>query len=516
MGSNLITSALSGLNAAQYGITTTENNISNASTPGYTRQQVLLSPVPGQATGSGFLGQGVDVTGVRRIYDQYLTTQVLQQQSQASYLTTFQTAIAQVDNLLSNQAAGIPPAIQNFFNGLNALANNPSDIPTRQALLGDAQTVVGQFQSVSQQLNSIANGLNGQISGSVQSINSYAQQIAALNSSIQKAIASNQGQQPNALLDQRNQLINQLGQQIQTTTLQQADGTVSVFIGTGQAMVMGSQAMSLQTTTSPSNPSQLAISYLGPNGASIPLSPGSLQGGNLGAYLDFQNQTLTPAQNALGLAAIGLATSVNQQNEMGQDLNGALGGAIFNVAAPNVVSNANNAGTATVSAAITNVGALTTSDYQLKFDGTNYSVTNLSNNTVTNLGTTLPQTIDGFTVNLNSGTVVAGDSFLIQPTVNGASAIRLMTNDPSRIAAAVPILASAGSGNAGSATISSGTVVPPPPPDPNLQLPLTITFNDPPTTYSLTFEQCVYCGGCSIRYAVDGWTNVHCNGSKYR
>jgi len=488
MGSNLISSALSGLNAAQYGIATTENNISNASTPGYSRQQVLLSPVPGQSTGSGFLGQGVDVTGVRRIYDQYLTTQVLQQQSQASYLTTFQTAIAQVDNLLSNQAAGIPPALQNFFNGLNALANNPADIPTRQALLGDAQTVVGQFQSVNQQLTSIANGLNGQISGSVQSINSYAQQIAALNSTIQRAAASGQGQaqQPNTLLDQRDQLINQLGQQIQTTTLQQADGTVSIFIGTGQALVMGSRAMSLQATPSPSNPGQLAISYRGPNGESIPLPQSSLQGGSLGAYLDFQNQSLTPVQNALGLAAIGLASSVNQQNQLGQDLNGALGGAIFNVAVPNVVTNANNTGTATMSATITNVGALTTSDYRLNFDGTNYSITNLSNNAVTNLGTTLPQTVDGFTVNLSSGTPAAGDSFLIQPTVNGASAIGLLTNDPSKLAAAAPILASAGAGNTGSATISSGSVIPPPPPNLNLQLPLTITFNNPPTTYSLT------------------------------
>lgn len=508
MGSNLISSALSGLNAAQYGITTTENNISNASTPGYSRQQVLLSPLPGQSSGSGFVGQGVDVTGVRRVYDQYLTTQVLQQQSQASYLTTFQTAIAQVDNLLSNQAAGIPPALQNFFNGLNALANNPADIPTRQALLGDAQTVVGQFQSVNQQLTSIANGLNGQISGSVQSINSYAQQIAALNRTIKQAVASGQGQQPNALLDQRDQLINQLGQQIQTTALQQSDGTISVFIGTGQALVMGNQAMSLQATTSASNPRQLSISYLGPNGGgAIPLPQGSLQGGSLGAYLNFQEQSLTPAQNALGLAAIGLATSVNQQNQMGQDLKGALGGAIFNVAVPKVVSNAGNTGTALVSATISNVGALTTSDYQLKFDGTNYAITNLSNNAVTNLGTTLPQTIDGFTVNLNSGTAAAGDSFLIQPTVNGANAIGLVTNDPAKLAAAAPILAAAGSNNAGSATIGSGTVLPPPPTSPNLLLPLTITFNNPPTTYSLTSTNATIGGGGTTVSGVDT-TNI--------
>jgi flagellar hook-associated protein 1 FlgK len=519
MGSNIFNAALSGMNAAQYEITTTQNNISNASTPGYTRQQVLLNPAQGQQFSSGYVGQGVDVTGVRRIYDQYLTSQVLQQQTQASYLASYQTAIAQIDNMLSNPNQGMSPAMQNLFSGMNGVANNPGSVPSRQSFLGDAQTAVDQFQSMSQQLTGIANALNGQISGSVQSINSYAQQIAKLNSTIQQSVAGGQGQQPNAQLDQRDQLINQLGRQIQTTTLQQSDGTVSVFIGSGQALVMGNRAMSLQTSPSADNPGQVAIAYLGANGNIIPLPQNSLQGGSLGAYLNFRDQSLSPAQNALGLVALGLATSINQQNQMGQDLNGVLGGAIFNAGVPNVISNANNTGTAAVSATITNVGALTTSDYQLKFDGTNYSMLRLSDNTVTNLGTTLPQTVDGFTVGLTSGTPAAGDSFLIQPTVNGASTIALLTSDPSKIAAAAPILGAAASANTGSGTISRGTVNPPPPvtPDPahpltdlNLQQPVSITFNNPPTSYNVVGTgtgnpvNVPYTAGSNISY--NGWT----------
>ncbi len=519
MGSSIFNAALSGMNAAQYQISTTENNIANASTPGYTRQQVQLTPAFEQNLGSGYVGQGVDVTNVTRIYDQYLTTQVLQQQTQASYLSTYQTAIGQVDNLLSNPNQGLSPALQNLFSGMSDVANNPGSVPSLQSFLGDAQTVVSQFQSMSQQLASIATGLNGQISGSVNSINSYAQQIAALNKSIQQAVANGQGQQPNALLDQRDQLINQLGQQIQTSVLQQPDGTVSVFIGSGQALVMGNQAMTLQAVPSASNPSQLTIAYLGPNGNAISLPQNSLQGGTLGAYLNFQSQSLAPAQNALGLVAIGLATSLNQQNQLGQTLNGTLGSALFNVAAPNVIPNSGNTGTAAVSAAVTNVGALTTSDYQLKFDGTNYSLTNLSNNTVTELGATLPQTVDGITINLSSGTPAAGDSFLIQPTINGASGIALLTKDPTQIAAAAPILASAATANTGSATISSGTVNPPPPVTPNpaypltdlnLQQPVTITFNNPPTSYNVTGTgtgnpvNVPYTAGSNISY--NGWT----------
>ena len=200
-------------------------------------------------------------------------------------------------------------------------------------------------------------------------------------------------------------------------------------------------------------------------------------------------------------------------------MNGTLGSALFNVAAPNVIPNSGNTGTAAVSAAVTNVGALTTSDYQLKFDGTNYSLTNLSNNTVTELGATLPQTVDGITINLSSGTPAAGDSFLIQPTINGASGIALLTKDPTQIAAAAPILASAATANTGSATISSGTVNPPPPVTPNpaypltdlnLQQPVTITFNNPPTSYNVTGTgtgnpvNVPYTAGSNISY--NGWT----------
>src|SRR3989338_2375591 len=78
---NLFTSALSGMNAAQLGVATAEHNIANASTPGYTRQQVVLGSRAGEPTGGGFVGQGVDVTGIVRVYDEFLNTMVLQEQN---------------------------------------------------------------------------------------------------------------------------------------------------------------------------------------------------------------------------------------------------------------------------------------------------------------------------------------------------------------------------------------------------------------------------------------------------
>ncbi|MGC2166150.1 MAG: flagellar hook-associated protein FlgK [Gallionella sp.] len=478
MAINLFTSGISGMNAAQMGMVTTEHNIANANTPGYTRQEVMLGSRIPEPMGSSFLGQGVDVVGVRRIYDQFLNTQVLQEQSQASYLSTYYTTLQQIDNMVADPVAGASPAIQEFFSALNGVANAPESIPARQTLLGSAQFVANRFQAIDQRLSDISDSLNGQISGSVNNINAYAQQIAALNATIKRATAAtSQGQLPNDLIDQRDQLISQLNKEIKVSVQQESDGTQNVFIGNGQVLVLGEQAMSLRVIQSATDSSRVDIAYKNGNQL-VPLQQSSLQGGSLGAYLAFRDQSLEPTRNALGRLALGIANSVNQQNQLGQDLNGVLGGNLFNEAAPVVSFGASNTGTANVTASITDVSALTTSNYRLRRDASGYSMVRLSDNSVTSLSGTFPQTVDGITVNLVSGSMLPGDSFVIRPFVNAASNFSVLTNDPAKIAAAAPIRAAAALTNLGTGKISSGSVDVPPPPNASLQNNVTVTFVD--------------------------------------
>lgn len=475
---DLFGSALSGLNAAQLGLATTEHNIANASTPGFTRQQIVPAARLSQQIGSGFVGKGVDVQNVTRIYDQYLSAQVLQEQSQAIYLNTYYTELKQIDNLVADPAAGASPAMQSFFDAMSAVSNNPESVPARQTMLGNAQFAVNRFQAIDQRMTDIATKLSGQITSSISAVNSYAEQIAALNLNIRRAIATIPAQQPNDLLDQRDQLITKLNQEIKTTQVQQPDGTVSVFVGNGQPLVLDNQAMKLQAVSSPSDPSKLDIAYLR-NGQTLAMQQSGIQGGNLGGYLTFRDQSLEPARNALGRVALGLATSINQQNQLGQDLNGVLGGDLFTVGAPLVIPNADNATTSGVpGVTIASIANLTTSDYQLKFNGgTSYTLLRLSDNTTTNYPN-LPQTVDGMTITAPAP-VTAGDTFLIRPTANGARDIALATNDPAKIAAAAPMRGTAASANTGTAKISSGTVNAPPPVNVNLQQPVSITFTSP-------------------------------------
>jgi len=509
MGSNIYSASLSGMNAAQYGLATTQHNIANASTPGYTRQQMVVTARTSQATGAGFVGQGVDVGSVVRIYDAFLTTQVRQEQSQASYLSTYLSSMQQIDNLVADPTTGVSPAMQDFFNAMSGVANTPESVPARQTVLSAAQAAVNRFQAMDQRLSDISNGLTGQIAGSVQMVNTYATQIAALNGNIKSSLSMSQGQQPNDLMDQRDQLVNQLSKEITVSVQQQSDGSMSVFVGNGQALVIDEKAMGLQVVQSPVDPSKVEIAYLN-NGKTTSLQQSSLQGGSLGAYLTFRDQSLEPARNALGRVALGFAASINQQNQSGQDLNGVMGTSLLNSAVPRVDNGVNNTGTASVTAAITNVSALTTSDYQLRFDGASYTMTRLSDNVVTHLGATLlpAPTVDGVTVNLASGVMAAGDSFLIRPTANAARDIALLTTDPAKLAAAAPMRTSAALANIGSAKISAGSVNAPPL-DAALQSPLSITFTSP-TTYAVTgavpavVGDQAYVSGQDISY--NGWT----------
>lgn len=482
MASNIFSSAVSGMNAAQIGLATTQHNITNASTPGFTRQQVMIGARPGDLSGAGFVGQGVDVAGVKRIYSDFLTTQVRQEQSQASYLNTYNTAIQQINNLFADPAAGVAPAMQSFFDAANGVASSPESIPARQTFLGAAQSAVNRFHDLDRRLTDIAAGVNQQITSSVSSINTYSRQIAALNVTIKRAIATGNGNMPNDLLDQRDQIINQLNNEIKVTVQNQSDGTVDVAIGTGQTLVIAEQAMSLGMQKSASDPTKLEVAYQSLTGP-VAIQQSSLQGGNLGAYIAFRDQNLEPARVELGRVAMGLADAVNQQNKLGQDLNGALGASLFSDITPRVTANYNNTGTALLAATVSNLSAVTASDYQLNFDGANYSVTRLSDNTVTSLGATLSaaSVVDGVTFNIASGTMAAGDSFIVNPTANGARDIALVTSDPRNIAAAAPIRATAGLSNLGSGRVSNGVVTATLPLNVNLQAPVSITFTSPTT-----------------------------------
>ncbi|MCC7549043.1 MAG: flagellar hook-associated protein FlgK [Burkholderiales bacterium] len=447
---------VSGLNAAQAGLLVTSHNITNASRDGFHRQEAITTTQTPLQTGSGFFGQGVMVDTVRRAYSQFLDNALLQAETQASYLETYGARIRQIDDMLADPSAGLSPSLQAFFSGVQDVASNPSSVPSRQQMLSLASGLVARFQSFDARLTEMRTGVNRQLTQVAAEINTLAGEIANVNDQIVR-LQADPNKPPNDLLDQRDALLSELNKLVRVSTVGLSDGSVNVFIGNGQSLVLGIRPFELAAAPSSENPQDYALFYVSGSDR-IPLHSNSLQGGALGGVFDFRSQSLTPAQNQLGLVAIVLAQTFNDQHQLGMDLEGVLGEAFFEVPRANVVPNRANTGDAVLDATNVDVGALTGSDYRLQFDGAGWNVTRLSDGAKSSYAS-LPQTIDGVQIALDSGSADAGDSFVIQPTRNGARDIATLLSDTAKIAAAAPVRTAADIDNTGKATVSAGVVV---------------------------------------------------------
>ncbi len=460
--SGLVSNALTGLQAAQSALQVTGNNIANVNTPGYSRETAVQSTLTPSLYGGQYLGNGTQIDAVTRSYSAFLQSQVWSTAATASGASTFNTQLQPVVNLLAGANAGVSTAINQFFaSGVAQVAANPSDMPSRQNLISQAQGLAQTFQSAAQQLQEASTGVNQQIGQSITSINSLTKQIAQLN--VQINALSGTGSTPNSLLDQRDQLITQLSGQVGVSVLQQDGNQVNVFTGNGQVLVAAGQSFDLKTTPNAYDPAQLEVAYAA-NGAV--LSQG-LQGGTLGGLLQFRSQVLQPAQNALGRIADGLASAMNSQQAQGLDLNGNFGAPMFQAGPVQVLASSANASGAVISGSVVNASALTTADYQLNYDGSGWTATNLSTGQPATLtsgtsGSATTLSFDGVQISVSGAQ--AGNSFQVQPTRYGALNFQSTLADPTKIAAASPYVSSTGqmqSGNLvntnlGNLTLSAG------------------------------------------------------------
>jgi flagellar hook-associated protein 1 FlgK len=455
---DMLTTGVSGLLAFQRALDTTSHNIANAATPGYSRQIVDLASMGADALGSGWVGRGVQITDIRRAFDAALAGQVRSATSGFQQLDTYATLAGRVDNLFSDASTGLATTLQQFTNAAQAVADAPTSTSARQVLLSQAGTLVSRLQSYNDSLNSIGAQLDTQLGSEAASVSSLAQSIADVNRQIVAAQGQNQ-QPPNDLLDQRDQLIDQLSQHVSVTTVTQTDGAVSVFIGTGQALVSGSIAARLVTTPDSFDPTQLHLALQG-SGTAVDVTR-ALGGGTIGGLLQFRDTLLTGARNALGQIAVAVASQANQQHAAGIDLNGQFGGQFFAVGDVRTLPATDNGGSASVSATRADLAGLTTADYTLQYDGSGWTLTRLDTGASVSMsgsGTVAdPFVADGLQI-VVGGTAQAGDRFQIQPTRQAVSGLSVLISDPAKVAAAAPLVTSAAATNSGSAAIATASV----------------------------------------------------------
>jgi len=467
--------------AFQRALQVTSHNISNANTPGYSRQVAEFSARVGSGAGNTYLGGGTQISTIKRMYDDLQGEQLRTSTTGLARFDTLNTLSSRIDVLLSDVDAGLNSGLQSYFNSLQDLANDPSSIAARQAVIGEAEGLASRFQTIDRQLGELDDEVNGRISLAVSEINGLAQSIADVNDKI--ALANSAATPPNDLLDERDRLVLELSELVSVDTVLQDDGTMSVFIASGQSLVLGARASTIAVTGSEFDLTRPRVVYQGSAGDS-PLDT-SAAGGALGGLLDFRGSILDPARQSLGQTSTALASALNEQHASGMDLRGNLGGDLFNVSPPTVLPSSFNTGTPTATVSVTDLGQLTGADYVLEYDGAAYSLSRAdTGQSIPLAGTGTPAdpfVAEGISI-VASGAPAAGDRLLIRTGQNAAGSIRSTITDPQSIAMAAPTRSSASQGNIGDATISAAAVVDRT--DPGLLNTTVIEFTGP-ATYSI-------------------------------
>lgn len=519
MGTALLSIGVRAMAASYASMQTTSHNISNANVEGYSRQQTMLATAQGQFTGVGFFGRGVDVAGVQRAQDTFLAREAATAKALSAMDQVRATYLDQMQSVFRTGEQGIGHSISQFFAAMSDLASRPGDAASRQVVLARAQDLALRFRDGGTQLSQLQTTVNQELVASVDAVNGLAAGIAKVNNDI--AAARGLGQEPNDLLDQRDRLISKLSEHVQVTTIPASDGTVGVFMGGGQRLVLGGVAEKLQRIPDLFDASRSAVAIS--EGASLrPLSAQVLGGGRIAGLLQFQDQDLVAGQVMLGQLARALTDAVNQQQVLGLNLKPPAGTVpsqpLFGLedsTKEKVFPAGTNQRTGTgqflntVSITVRDASQLKATEYELRADPNAPGSWQLLH--VPDDGTA-PQTvapgdvIDGMQIDFDAA-MAAGERFRLSPVTRAASGIQRLLTDPLDLAAASPFVASTPATNTGTAAVGTLRMVSTPA-HPTDAVTLTFTGPDPADPSKMLYDWEVRDGsGSVIDFGIGGtWT----------
>jgi flagellar hook-associated protein 1 FlgK len=462
---DLLNIGLSGLSANKTSLAVTGHNIVNVNTPGFSRQETIQATRTPQFSGAGYIGSGTTLTDVRRIYNEFLNTQVRSSTALNSDTKAYLSQINQLDSLLAGSNTGITPGLQKLFSALQTAAEDPANVPARQLALSEAEGLAKRFNTVYDRLNEQNAFINKQLSAVTDQVNQLASAIAGYNDAI--AVAASNGQAPNDLLDAREEAVRKLSEFVGVTVVPQDDSSYNLFIGSGQPLVVGKQAARLEVVPGQADPLRHEVQFVSGNSRQNVTS--LITGGEMGGLLRYREDVLDTSLNAVGRLALSVADQINRQLGQGLDLNGQFGNELFrSINDPALLSQrslarvGNSDPNANLNVTLTDTSRLTTSDYEVQFtSATEYVIRRTSDGTLfpptpaTFDITTVPAPeVDGFSLGVAGGTFAAGDRFLVMPTRNAGRDVRADMKNPEELAFAAPLKAETSPANIGTGKIT--------------------------------------------------------------
>ncbi|TNH88961.1 lateral flagellar hook-associated protein LfgK [Aeromonas sobria] len=312
---SLLNIGASGLNAAQIALNLTAQNIANVNTIGYSRQEAMM----GSLSGFGRLdnGAGVEVTGVRRVTDDYLVTQHWRSRSATGSSYAFHQYINTTEQLLGSESMNIAKGLDSFFASLSAALDSPETPAQRSQIVSSAGALANRFTQLDESMVTQEKQIDDQLNSTVSQVNSYLTQLAELNVQIgdQTAKAVNTA----ALEDSREQVVRELSTYMEVRVNRQSDGSFALSLPQGQPLVLGSSSSTLTLAGD-----KLSLAFGGQT-FEVP----KLHGGSLAGVMDYRATVLRPLRSELDQIAKKLADDFNAKQATGLDLNGTAGKPLF-------------------------------------------------------------------------------------------------------------------------------------------------------------------------------------------
>ena len=468
MSFNLLNIANSGIRANSELLQTTSKNIANVNTEGYVRERTEFTTMIDNQVGRG---------QTYRLLNEFAQKQLNRDTSNKSFFDQFVSEASRVDQIFSEKSNSLSTSINSMFNNVQEALNQPSSTVARSLVMSDAQNLIDQMDRLAGIVSEQKAVVNEQLEIFSEEANTLIESISSLNQEIAGVHGTKNEADASSAYNERDKAIRDLSELIDIETLDGPNGEKQVFMGTGEAVVMQNGSFNLFSISSDpdANFKELRLDVNGGKAVPLDIDPTKLEG-KIGGLLAFRDDILVPAQNQIGQMGIALADAFNQQNRLGMDANGELGGDIFDIPTVSAFVYQANTGTANMSATVeAGKGSdLPASDFVITYTGNPNEV---SIQPIDNKGEPLgtaslaiipPSGIidsaaitsgEAFGLELNvTGAGNAGDQFQIKLNSGAAGNISLTTGRGEDIALASPIRTADGLDNTGTGTISPGNV----------------------------------------------------------
>ncbi|MDR0174966.1 flagellar hook-associated protein FlgK [Enterobacter sichuanensis] len=434
---NLYNLARNGISVAQAAIRVTGDNLVNGMSNNYSRRSLLIGELGGMSTPQGFYGYGARIGGVERAYDAFANNQLRDSLSTYASLTGRMEQLADIDNMLADEADNVSVSLGKLFTDMAALSANPSEGPARATVFASLEILANRYNASAKRLTGLEKSTNTQIERSASEINSFTEQLAQINKQLERAQGN--GAQPADLLDQRDALLEGLSEQLGiTVTEDHTSGRVTVTLSDGRPLVSGDTAYKLQTSPSDADPNKTIVSYVDANGKASPLDENSITKGRLAGLFKFRNEDLPMARKDLDQIAFMMAHRMNDQNKDGITGEGLQGEDLFSLPEIKAIANAKNGGTGTLtSITVEDFRLVKSENYDIRYEAGQWVVKGEDGRTVPANLTGDELSFDGIKMTVPVPPAVqGGDKFTLNPMSGAAEGISRKITSPLEFAAA--------------------------------------------------------------------------------